>query len=114
MVELVVSCIMLSVVAVVLVPGIRAVNKQRKAIRYETMALIELHNLAAKLASGQPTTAVALTESFAERFSDTELAVVHNRDSGSTNITITRYAAAAKPNTTRSLTVWAPEKVVGP
>ncbi len=53
-VEMIVCAVLLSVVALILIPGLQAVGKQRQAIQFETLALIELNNLQQELLHRAP------------------------------------------------------------
>ena len=112
MVEMVVCTILLSVVAVVLVPGIHAVHAQRKATRFETLTLIELNNVAAQLMSATDLTTAKLTDSFTRRYADAELTVQPGEPDVASlrpvRITIRRPNGDAVPDTVRSLVVWVP------
>ena len=49
MVEMVVCAVILSTVAAILAPALHGVKRQRQATRFETMALIEMNNIADQL-----------------------------------------------------------------
>lgn len=110
MVEMVVCTILLSVVAVVLVPGVHAVHAQRKETRFETLTLLELNNLAAKLPHVDDPAELKLSESFTSRYAEAELQLEPGqRDDASllpVRITIRRPNGESRPDTSRSLVVW--------
>ena len=115
-VEIIVCTVLLSVVASILVPGIRAISRQRKATRFDTLALIELNNVAAKVRKLDRED-VDLTAAFQSRYPDAKLALEdRERDEQlglpSVKITLSRPAGDALPEVTRSLTIWlAPDAV---
>ena len=117
MVEMVVCTVLLSVVAAILAPAIHGVKRQRIANRFETLALIELNNVAAKLQAGNKVTAseIELSTWFAERYPDAELALTSpdSRDDdllSATKITITRMVFDGQITLSRSLTTWVAEE----
>lgn len=117
MVEMVVCTVLLSVVAAILAPAIHGVKRQRIANRFETLALIELNNVAAKLRAGNKVTAseIELSTWFAERYPGAELALTSpdNRDDdllSATKITITRMVFDGQITLSRSLTTWVAEE----
>ena len=117
MVEMVVCTVLLSVVAAVLVPGIHAVHGQRKATRFDTYALIELHNQATLLRQQGTPSGLQLSPWFADRYAETQLAAekvsieeADGNDSAPIKLTITRPSANAKPDVVRSLVVWVPAR----
>ena len=95
-VEIIVCTVLLSAVASVLVPGIRAISRQRKATRFDTLALIELNNVATKVRR-LDRSEVNLTNAFQSRYPEAEL-TLEGRDADaqlslpSVKITLTKPA----------------------
>ncbi|MEQ9409683.1 MAG: hypothetical protein RIK87_18250 [Fuerstiella sp.] len=113
LVEMVVCTIMLSVVAAVLVPGIHAIHKQRKATRFDTCALIELNNLAVQIAQAPTTDSVVLSDWFSARYPDASLEIApitadEAADSDLTpiRIAIVRPGIGARPDVKQTLVTW--------
>lgn len=73
MVEMVVCTILLSAVAAVVAPGIKAVFEQRKKTRYETLTILELNNQQVKLQAGVEIADLQLSPWFAKRYPDATL-----------------------------------------
>ena len=113
MVEMVVCAVILSTVAAILAPALHGVKRQRQATRFETMALIEMNNIAAQLRSN------AIVESeeqqlspwFLQRYSAATLQV-EKLSSGNADvlqpirITISRMAFNGEVEVKRSLVTW--------
>lgn len=119
MVEMVVCTVLLSVVAAILAPAIHGVKRQRIANRFETLALIELNNVAARLQAGNKMTAseLGLSTWFAGRYPDAELALtsLDNSDDvllSATKITISQMVFDGQITLSRSLTTWAARESV--
>ncbi len=120
MVEMVVCTLMLSVVAAVLAPGIHAIHAQRKATRFDTYALMELNNQAALLQDAT-LSKQELSAWFSDRYPEAELTVeivasepaddaLLDDDATAVRLTIARPSADARPDVSRSLVVWMPQK----
>ncbi len=81
-VEMVVCTILLSVISLVLVPAIHAMQQQRQAIRFQTLSRIELNNLYQRLQEESKVASqneaalsqlVALTDAFLARYPEATL-----------------------------------------
>lgn len=117
MVEMVVCTVLLSVVAAILAPAIHGVKRQRIANRFETLALIELNNIAAQLQANGKTevSKIEISSWFAERYPDAELALktLDNSDDGTlsgTRIMVSRMVFDGQIKLSRSLTTWIAEE----
>lgn len=113
MIEMVVCTVLLSVVTVVLAPGLFAVHQQRKLTRYDTHSLIELNNLAA-LATVQAPDELKLSPWFTERYTKTKLSVEQAENDAddvlqAVQLTILRDKPEGKPDIKHSLTIWLPK-----
>jgi len=113
MIEMVVCTVLLSVVTAVLVPGIYAIHNQRKAARYDALAVIELNNQMALATEKSNEEEPKLTEWFAKRYPEATLSV-KKVDSGdeiltAVRFTIVRPLAEAVPPVERSLVAWGPK-----
>lgn len=111
LVEMVVCTILLSVVAMILVPGLTAVIRQRQAIRFDTLAIIELENLIARHAVD--TSPPRLSEWFQRRYPESVLEVLpmESSDSETTAGSAFRFqirhpAGPEIRDVTRSVVVW--------
>lgn len=117
MVEMVVCAVILSTVAAILAPALHGVKRQRQTTRFETMALIEMNNIAAQL----KTTAAAgedidvaetkLSPWFANRYSAAtvqieRLEVTDGDVLQPVKITIARTAFNGEVEVKRSLVTW--------
>ena len=108
LVEMVVCTVLLSVVAAILVPGIHAVHEQRKASRFDGMALIELNNQAA-IATRNGISSPELSAWFKERYPAATLSNEElQTENGLTSVRlqITRPSVDSRPDVVRSLVVW--------
>ena len=115
--EMVVCSILLAVVAAVLVPGIQAVNRQRKATRFESFARLELKNQATSIrlsgAFRNDSTRPDLGQWFKDRYPDSKLTVETVAD-GATDkdslpalrFTIRTPSTDHMPDLSQSLVVW--------
>ena len=125
---MVVCSIMLASVSLVLVPAIHGAGQQRKAIRFETLSMIELGNIRQKLAAVQlagadalsPDSAATLSDWYSRRFPESKLDVTPVAGSTEPGIiavggirpvrlTIHQPAGLNKPDWTVSVVVWIPE-----
>lgn len=112
LVEMVVCTVLLSIVAAILVPGIHAVNDQRKATRFDTMALIELNNQAALLKQRGKMEGSTLSAWFQQRYPDAELGSQILPEEGTpegfvaVRFSITRPSTEPQSIVSRSLVVW--------
>ncbi len=108
LVEMVVCTVLLSVVAALLVPGIHAVHEQRKAARFDAMAIIELNNLAAGIRRGVNT--VELSDWFQQRYPQTTFSAVpvagDAAGMAAVRLVLTVPSTDARPDVVRTLVVW--------
>ena len=119
-VEMVVCTILLGVISMVLVPSLHAVKEQRKAIRFQTLARIELNNLHQQLLHGTVVIAgsetldgqLQLSSTFAARYPEADL-VVSLEDGkevlSAVKLLIETTAGTSKPTHKCSVVVWLPE-----
>lgn len=125
---MVVCSIMLASVSLMLVPAIHGAGQQRKAIRFETLTMIELGNVRQKLETTQLTgvsanlseTAMTLSAWYSRRYPASKLkvtpvaadpAAVDSSASGPQPIRLTIHqpAGPGKPDWSVSVVVWIPE-----
>ena len=113
--EGIIACIILGVAISMLVPTLAAVGRQRQAMRFDTLAMIELNNIAAAIS--QPdiqSTAIKVSKWFSDRYSDASLAVepLPDPDDATNNIlqglrlTIRRPQEESIPDQKVSVVVW--------
>ena len=113
--EGIIACIILGVAISMLVPTLAAVSRQRQAMRFDTLAMIELNNIAAAIS--QPdiqSTAIKVSKWFSDRYSDASLAVepLPDPDDATNNIlqglrlTIRRPQEESIPDQKVSVVVW--------
>lgn len=112
MVELVVCAFLLSAVAAVVGPGIKAVFEQRKKTRYDALAAVELNNLQVQLRSKSLANELALSAWFTKRFPTAKLDVSRLTDTEEElgqeafRLQISRTEANSEPRTRHGLVVW--------
>ncbi len=127
LVEAMVGAMILGVVAAMLVPGLTGVRRQRQALRFETLAMVELNNIAEFLPKLKPATVDAVIENeepfeqrpelspwFTARYLNAQLKadVLPAETREATNglrairLTIHRPAIAAVPDQKVSVVVW--------
>ncbi len=118
--EMVVCTVLLSAVTAVLVPTIAKIIEQRKLIRFDTLCLVELYNVAIELqqraAASQDLAGVKLSQSFVNRYPNATLAFEEipgtEKDSlKSVKITIQKPCRIQTPDIRHSLTIWMPTGV---
>ena len=106
-----------------LVPGLSAIGKQRQAMRFETLAMIELNNIADLITKTETTDAdVKLSDWFAARYADAdfEIAPWKADDDMSKDLlsglrlTIHRPQAEGMPDQKVSVVVWRKAGVQSP
>ena len=128
-VEMMVCTVLLAMVTLILVPGLQAVGKQRQAIRFETLAMIELNNRHQELLHRGPepldidnlplsrwfqrrypsaslqaeVLPVTETESAAEPSTESDLSLTAIR------LTVRRSAGTGRPDGNASVVVWLPD-----
>ena len=74
--EGIIACIILGVAIGTLVPGLAAINRQRQAMRFDTLAMIELNNIEASIRKHKTlSTDIKVSEWFSDRYSEARLAV---------------------------------------
>jgi type II secretory pathway pseudopilin PulG len=128
MLEMVVSTILLSTLALVLAPCLQAVNRQRTATRFSVLAQIELSNVAVRLHSstGNTQRPPTLSAWFTDRYTDAKLEVSpiqaqpptdeQTPDSSSNDhlnpvrIRIARPRSENLPDESESVVVWLPHQ----
>jgi hypothetical protein len=112
MVELVVCAFLLSAVAAVVGPGIRAVFEQRKKTRYDALAAVELNNLQVQLQSNSLANELALSAWFTKRFPTAKLDVSQLTDTEAEpgqeafRLQISRTEGNSEPIARLQLVVW--------
>lgn len=127
-VEIVVCSIMLGVVTLLLVPSLQAVSRQRQAIRFETLAMIELNNLYQRLLNEPDVPETPkISQWFQRRYPSALLAIEPaTANSGTTGggadvaianvqnsmkalrLSISRPSGTSRPDTVCSVVVWTP------
>ncbi len=119
MVEMVICAILLGTVSLILVPSLHAVARQRQAIRFDTLVMIEINNLHQLLNhnsqfSEEPDR-LELSPWFQQRYSDAVLKVSpvivppESEDAlRAYRLTVSRGQGAGMPNTNCSVVVWIP------
>ena len=74
LVEGVVACLILGVAMAMLVPALTAIGRQRQAMRFDTLAMIELNNISSLVrASAVPVADIRISPWFSDRYSDARL-----------------------------------------
>ncbi|MCA9083808.1 MAG: hypothetical protein KDA81_07120 [Planctomycetaceae bacterium] len=107
--EVIVAAIMLSSVALVLTPALRSVIDHRQVARFETLALVELNNLATQIHSNS-SLELSLSDWFQQRYPGARLTVTPDVASDNilagTRLQIARTDRPGRPDVIRSLVVW--------
>jgi len=113
--EGIVACIILGVAISMLVPGLAAIGKQRQSIRFDTLAMIELNNIADEIRQQNTQSAdIRISKWFGHRYSDANLTVdLLPNDQAETKdfleglrLTIRRPLVKSMPDQTVSVVVW--------
>ncbi len=113
--EAIVACVILGVAISMLVPGLAAIGKQRQSVRFDTLAMIELNNIADVINQKRIQPAdIIISEWFTHRYSDASLTVdllpndrAETKDYlESLRLTIRRPLAQSMPDQTVSIVVW--------
>jgi hypothetical protein len=113
--EGIIACIVLGVAISMLVPALTAIGRQRQAMRFDTLAMIELNNIAASMRKDQTLPAdMQISAWFSERYSEATLAVAPLPDSDDITkdileglrLTIRRPLAESMPDQKVSVVVW--------
>lgn len=74
--EGIIACIILGVAISMLVPALSAIGRQRQAMRFDTLAMIELNNIAAAVMNSDlPSTEIKVSKWFSDRYSSARLVV---------------------------------------
>ena len=118
-VEMVICAILLGTVSLILVPSLHAVARQRQAIRFDTLAMIEINNLSQLLQHSSQFSAeperLELSAWFRQRYSDAVLNVSAVKAPSeientlrSYRLTVSRGQGAGMPDTECSVVVWLP------
>lgn len=124
MFEMIVCTVLLATLATVLTPTMFAVHKQRGAMRFETLADLELQNMAADITAAEIANAESASKSlqpspwFANRYPDAEFNVQSSTElqqatpDGLTAFTLTLRLedSPTKAPLERSLSIWAANK----
>ena len=121
--EAIVACIVLGVAISMLVPGLTAIGRQRQAVRFETLAMIELNNITDLISrTDVPAADVNVSPWFSKRYSDSMLAVEPLPATGEATqdilqglrLTISRPQAEAMPDQKVSLVIWRTQRNPAP
>ncbi len=113
--EGIIACLILGVAIGMLVPGLSAIGKQRKAMRFDTLAMIELNNIADVITKTETTNNdVRLSDWFAARYREAALEIEPLKASddvskdllGGLRLTIHRPQAEGMPDQKVSVVVW--------
>lgn len=70
--EGIIACLILGVAIGMLVPGLSAIGRQRKAMRFDVLAMIELNNIADAITLSEPAIDAAVSTWFSDRYADAE------------------------------------------
>jgi hypothetical protein len=113
--EGVIACIILGVAISMLVPALAAIGRQRQAMRFDTLAMIELNNIEASIRKQETMpTEIKVSAWFSDRYSEASLAVEPLPDSEDTTkglldglrLTLGRPQAESMPDQKVSIVVW--------
>lgn len=113
--EGIIACLILGVAIGMLVPGLSAIGQQRKAMRFDTLAMIELNNIADVMTKTEAKDAdVKVSDWFAARYADAafEMEPLTTDDDVSKDLlnglrlTIHRPQAEGMPDQKVSVVVW--------
>jgi len=115
LVEGVVACLILGVAIAMLVPALTAIGRQRQAMRFDTLAMIELNNISSFVrASAVPVADVRISPWFSDRYSDARLTAeslpgtdaTTNSSMEAIRLSIRRPQMETMPDQTVSIVVW--------
>lgn len=127
--EMVVCTVLLGTVSAVMIPMLSRLIEQKKLIRYDTLCVVELDNVAHEVRSrttaGRTLEELSLSPSFLRRYplakllveplnSDGEQladAVVSSESLNAVRITISRPGAPSMPEIVRKLVIWVPQSM---
>lgn len=113
--EAIIASIVLGVAISMLVPGLTAIGRQRQAVRFETLAMIELNNITDALnKSDVPASDVRVSAWFLDRYLNSALEVETLPDTDAVTqgileglrLTIRRPQAESMPDLKVSIVVW--------
>ncbi len=113
--EGIIACIILGVAIGMLVPGLAAIGRQRQAMRFDTLAMIELNNIEASIRKHKTlATDIKVSQWFSDRYAGATLAVEPLQDSEDATkdtldglrLTIRRPQAESMPDQKVSVVVW--------
>lgn len=113
--EGIIACLILGVAIGMLVPGLSAIGRQRQAMRFDTLAMIELNNIAEVISKTEiKDTDVKVSDWFSGRYSNAvfEMEPVNADDDLSKDLlnglrlTIHRPLAEGMPDQKVSVVVW--------
>ncbi len=123
LVEGVVACLILGVAIGMLVPALTAIGRQRQAMRFDTLAMIELNNISALVrASAVPVAEIRISDWFSDRYSDARLMAeslpeiddMTSRSMEAIRFSIQRPRVESVPGQTVSIVVWRSKGVPAP
>ena len=113
--EGIIACLILGVAIGMLVPGLSAIGRQRQAMRFDTLAMIELNNIANVLTKTDTKAAdVKVSDWFSGRYADAvfEVETLKSDDTvlkdllNGLRLTIHRPQAEGMPDQKVSVVVW--------
>lgn len=113
--EAIVACIVLGVAISMLVPALAAIGRQRQGIRFDTLAMVELNNIADIIRHRDiPTADIRISDWFVHRYSDARLTIellptaqdeMQDYPEG-LRLTIRRPVVESMPDQAVSIVVW--------
>lgn len=121
--EGIIACIILGVAISMLVPALAAIGRQRQAMRFDTLAMIELNNIAAVITRHDtPPTDINVSAWFSDRYSEAGLTVEPLPDLedatedilNGIRLTIRRPQAESMPDQKVSVVVWREKETTVP
>ena len=110
-----VACVILGIAISMLVPSLSAIGKQRQSVRFDSLAMIELNNIADMIRHQKLLPAeVKISDWFAHRYSEASLAVdlLPNDDDATKDtlealrLTIRRPLWESMPDQTVTIVIW--------
>jgi len=121
--EGIIACIILGTAISMLVPTLAAIGRQRQAIRFDTLAMIELNNIEASIRKHETlATDIKVSAWFSDRYADASLAVesLAEPDDATKDIlngmrlTIGRPQTESMPDQKVSVVVWTGKETPAP
>ena len=121
--EGIIACIILGVAISMLVPALTAIGRQRQAIRFDTLAMIELNNIEASIRKHKTlSTDIKVSEWFSDRYSEASLAVEFLPEPedatkdilNGMRLTIRRPQTESMPDQKVSVVVWTAKETPAP